>query len=139
MIVAAGLLIGISVGGIVTTSFLVAPILFTVLDHESARAFTRALWPRYFALNAAAAGAAGLILLAARFEGPYAVGAALVSAVLMAVNYSLAGRLTRLRDRQQEGDEEAEAKAGRYHRVTVIVNYVCLILNGYVFVRVLLL
>lgn len=139
MIVAAGLLIGISVGGMITTSFLVAPILFVVLDHESARAFTRALWPRYFALNGAVAGAAGLILLAARADVPYAVGAALVSAVLMAVNYGLAGRLTRLRDRQNQGDEGAEARAERYHRVTVVVNYVCLLLNGYVFVQVLLL
>ncbi len=137
MIIAAGLLIGISVGAIVSTSFLVAPIMFTVLDHESARKFTRALWPRYFAANGAAAGFAGLILLAAGVEATYAVGAALLSAAFMAVNYGLAGRLTRLRNRGEEGDGEAGTRADRYHRVTVVVNYLCLLLNGFVFVQVL--
>lgn len=133
----AGFLAGITVGIILATSFLVAPIIFQVLDDQKSREFTRIMWPRYFLVILFLSGLCGGLMIG---QGPipfWISGLAFGSAIFMAINYILARLMRHYGDREKQGDEEAEKILNRMHSVTVWLNWASLAAMTWVFLFLL--
>lgn len=103
----------------------VAPQIFIKLDKESASTLIRAIFPWYYLYVIVAAAAAGLCALTLE---PRASGLLAVS-VLCAVfaRQNLMPRINGARDQANAGDEEAEARFARLHKLSVRLNALGLI------------
>ena len=122
------------VGAILFFSFGVAPIIFRVLGAEMAARFVRALFPRYYAWNATAAGVA----LPALACGPLAVPelrgpgvgvqAALLGAVLGIMLYC-GNVLTPSINAARDAGPEQSSRFDRLHQRSVNLNAVALLIG----------
>lgn len=121
----SNLLAGILLGGVLFTSFLTAPIVFIVLDQATATRFTRKLWPRYF-LTCATLGLLLTAVVYVLFGGGLLLLLTGCFGVLMAVNYFVAKRIRTTRG--DAIDEEMEGTVEVLHRLSVWINYLCLVL-----------
>lgn len=121
-------------GGMMTFSFMFAPLVFAKLPGETAGAFIRAVFPWYYLFVLAVAGLAAALLAAgapvpAWVMALVALGGALARQALMPA-------INRFRDRQMAG----EAGAGRWfswlHQGSVVLNLVQIAACGWVLAQV---
>lgn len=127
MLTTAIVLMGILLGGMLYTTGLVAPIIFTVLEEPDSTNFTRTLWPRYFLVNALVAFVAGIVLLYAPVHAYVPLPVILVE-ILMLANWGFAKRMQTMRD---PGTEYEKGTAYDWmHRFTVWTNTLCILLIG---------
>ncbi len=119
---AAALATALVLGGMAFFSFVVAPLVFRVLDRETAAGFMRAAFPRYYDTMA---GAAAVAAVTAALRGP-ADGAIMagVAAAFVALRFALLPALDRRRGRRASGDAGAEAAFRRLHGISMAVNLV---------------
>jgi hypothetical protein len=109
-----------TVGGMLFFGAGVAPVVFRVLEPETAGRLIRALFPRYylgFALSCA---------LAALLAAPVVLTAALLLAMAGAgfvyARQSLMPRINDLRDRAKAGEPGTQERFDRLHKVSVQLN-----------------
>lgn len=121
------LLAGILIGGVLFTSLLTAPIVFVVLDQSTATRFTRKLWPRYFVTCAILGGCLSAIVFA-RFGVGLTFGLSLGFTSLMVLDFGVARWIKSLRGDELDADMEGTVKT--LHRLSVWINYTCLVLIG---------
>jgi uncharacterized membrane protein len=122
------------VGSILFFSFGIAPIIFKVLDANSAAKFVRALFPRYYAWGVVSSGIALPAFLAVplafpELRGPMvAVQAMIILAsliIFMHCGQSLTPQINAARDAGPEGKE----KFDRLHKLSVKLNAIALVLG----------
>jgi hypothetical protein len=105
---------------------LVTPQAFRTLGPDAARAYTRALFPFYYAaLGAAGFLAALLAALGGRSDA--AIVIAVVSAAFIYARQSMTPRINALKDRALAGDEEAADAFATTHRMSVALNLMQLV------------
>jgi len=107
-------------GGMVMFAGVAAPTVFRTLDEAAAGRLIRALFPPYYALCGALAGAAALA--AAPTQPWLALVMALVAAGFVLARHGLMPRINALRDAHLDGDAAAGARFRRLHRVSVVLN-----------------
>jgi putative copper export protein len=122
------------IGSLLFVSFGVAPIIFKVLDAQSAARFVRALFPRYYAWGANS-GAVALaayvcgILSFPEYRGPaVAVQSLLLIAGILVMFYagnSLTPAINAARDLGPAGQDRFE----RLHRRSVVLNAVVMVVG----------
>ena len=110
-------------GGMVFFPSIVAPVVFRALDEAGARAFLRALFPRYYAfiigLSALWAGT-----LAGGFRWAECGWLAAVALSTLWVRQVLMPRINDARDASLTGDEDAQKRFDRGHKLSVRINMV---------------
>lgn len=122
------------VGAILFFSFGVAPVIFRVLGAEMAARFVRALFPRYYAWNATAAGVAlpALVcgpLAVPELRGP-AIGAqAVLLGVVLAIMLYCGNVLTPSINAARDAGPEQSARFDRLHKRSVHLNAVALLIG----------
>jgi hypothetical protein len=104
-------------------SGVVAPLVFTRLEPETAGRFIRALFPWYYLTLGATSLLALLVLLpaAGRHTVPIAL-TGLTAAGFVYARQFLMPRINRARDAHQAGDSAAGRRFERLHRWSVIIN-----------------
>ena len=112
-------------GAMLFFSVVIAPLVFTGLDAETAGRFIRRLFPWYYLVIIVLAGpAAGLIALNAPIAGAImaavAIGAVVSRQILMP-------HLNRLRDQAIAGDSRSDQLFDRLHKFSVAINGVQLL------------
>lgn len=119
-----------SLGAMAFFSAVIAPMVFKVLPEAQAGSFLRAVFPRYFQINGAAAVAAGVLALDA-----YASSILIVSGlVMLSIRYVAIPIINEARDQMLAGVETAKARFDTWHRATVILNLIemlCLAVAAY--------
>ncbi|MGF1503299.1 MAG: DUF4149 domain-containing protein [Paracoccaceae bacterium] len=117
-------------GGMVTFSFLFAPLVFTQLPAETAGRFIRGVFPWYylFVLGLAGIGAA---LLAAGDPVAALVMAAVAAGGVVA-RQGLMPAINRARDRQLAGDPGAGRRFDRLHKGSVVLNLLQIVAAAWV-------
>ena len=121
-VAAAPLALGLLLGGMGFFSFIVAPTAFRALPPEGAAVFVRRLFPRYYLYVAAAAGIAGLGLVA---REPWMSALMLgVASVALFCRQVLTPAINRARDRELSGDAAAGRRFALMHRASVALNFV---------------
>ena len=118
--------VALMLGAMLFFSFLIAPLLFRVLEEQQAGRFVRALFPWYYLFILILAGAAfalliGSAVIPAALVGIIGVGALVSRQVLMP-------RINLLKDRMNAGDGAAAAWFDRLHAATVWINALQLLL-----------
>ncbi|MEJ2514811.1 MAG: DUF4149 domain-containing protein [Gammaproteobacteria bacterium] len=124
--VAAALLAGLAFGANAFLSFVLAPMVFRVLEGPAASAFLRALFPRYYAFTAAVG--AGLLLATVLAGTGWSAAAALT--LLAAASLALVPRINAARD----AGEAAAARFRRLHGASVVLNLGMLAASGWLVV-----
>jgi hypothetical protein len=120
----AGLTLALTFGGMTFFSAVVAPLVFTKLPAETAGAFIRAVFPRYYLTL----GATTLVALLALLPGvvdatPWE--AMLTALILFGFVYArqvLMPRINQARDAELAGEPDAGRRFQRLHRASVAVN-----------------
>lgn len=133
---AALLSLSVLFGSIVFFSGGTAPVVFRVLDEQSAGRFLRTLFPRYFLVIFIASAVA-----AAGFAATRPLDAAIMAAVALGAAFSrqvLVPRINAARDRELAGDEAAGRTFSRLHRTSVAINLLQLAAAFLVLVRIAL-
>lgn len=126
------LLLALVCGGMLYVTFLIAPIIFIVLEDPEATQFTRKLWPNYFLLNAG--GTLGIGLVITIFT-PWVLSGYFILTVagLMIINWLLALRMQEMRE---PGSEYVEGSTyDWYHSLTVWSNAFSIILISVILVH----
>lgn len=132
---AALLLVSTLFGGMMLYSFGFAPMVFSALPAEGAGRFIRAVFPWYYLFVIVTAGCSGATLfLSNSRSGVLALG---IAAVGIYARQTLMPRINAARDEQLQGNAEAKRRFGRLHGISVFLNFVQLIVAGYVLFRFL--
>jgi hypothetical protein len=134
----ASLAIAAAFGGMLFFSAVMAPLIFTRLPFHTAAEFIREVFPWYYLVMGAAAGAATLLLILS----PEQDRAATISMALVALGFVYARqylmpRINAARDRESVGETGADARFRRLHRQSVLLNGVQLIIVSVVLVRLM--
>ncbi|MAI98661.1 MAG: hypothetical protein CMH67_03605 [Nisaea sp.] len=113
-------LVALLLGAMLFFSVVIAPLVFTGLDAETAGAFIRRLFPWYYlSIIVLAAPAAALLAPAAPYPGmiiaAVAAGAIIARQVLMP-------QLNRLRDLALGGDARSDQRFNQLHKLSVVIN-----------------
>ncbi len=120
-------------GGMVFFSAVMAPLVFTKLEAETAARFIRQVFPRYYVYVGSLSAVAALALAVHR---PWdALAMALVAGAAAVSRQMLMPRINALRDRELAGDAAAAPRFAALHRATVVINVVQLLVAGAVLVR----
>ncbi len=120
-------------GGMALFSFVMAPLVFRVLERETAATFMRAAFPRYYdTMMGAAIIAAGSTGLRDLIDAVLMGGVAVAFIVL---RHALLPALNRHREARQAGDAAAEAAFRRLHGLSMVVNLVQMAVVAFVVVR----
>ncbi len=141
MISAASHILGLAAlgclfGGMVFFGIIMAPLVFTKLDMETAGRFIRATFPRYYLYVLISSALAALAFLPSDLWS--GLGLAVVAATTIWLREGLMRRINRLRDAELAGDAAAGGAFARAHRLSVLVNQVQLVVVLGVLVRVAL-
>ena len=115
---AAILLIALALGGMVLFAAVYAPTALRVLPSEHAGVLLRAVFPKYFRVNAALTGAAALCLYD-RAEGWAVAG---VFGLFLVVMLVIMPRIDAVRDAKIAGDAAARRRFGRLHAISSSIN-----------------
>ena len=136
--VAGGVLVAAIFGGMVFFAFVYAPLVFTKLPAATAGTFIRAVFPVYYKAMGATAAAAGLMLLP-RTEGfaTLAVGAVFFLVMLLLMPRINAARDASVAEPASGGAGPDARRFGRLHRLSVIINFVQMLVVLAVLVRLL--
>jgi hypothetical protein len=121
-------------GGMVTFSFVFAPLVFTQLPAETAGRFIRAVFPWYYLFVLAVAGVAAALLLAAQPVAGAVMAAVALAGVL--ARQVLMPAINRYRDRQLRGDGTATRMFNILHQGSVVVNFVQMAAIGWALAQV---
>ena len=120
----AALLLSASLGAMVFFSAVIAPTTFQALPEDMAGRFLRSIFPKYFLINGLAALVAGVLTFVATSD-------LLLAAILMAAGSALLWCrfvaipvINEARDQSLAGDVAAKVRFNRWHRVTVLINSV---------------
>ena len=116
----AAVLCAMSLGAMLFFSAIVAPTTFAVLPADNAGAFLQAIFPRYFTVNGALAGSAGLLVLGT----PVSVILLACFAAMIGVAVWMIPIINAARDGMTAGHPAAKAKFARWHRASVVVNLI---------------
>ncbi|MFQ5784447.1 MAG: DUF4149 domain-containing protein [Alphaproteobacteria bacterium] len=112
--------VSLVLGGMAFFSFVMAPLVFRVLERETAAVFMRAAFPLYYAVMAVAAALGALF---AAFGNMFdAILLAAVAAIFVALRQILAPAIERARNGRSAGDETARENFRRLHGLSVAVN-----------------
>ena len=108
----------------------VAPVVFTSLPEAQAGGFLRSMFPRYYAFMIALSLIAALLFLVVSDESAYqaATVCLFVGVSTLWVRQWLLPRINMARDAQLAGDVEAGRRFDRYHKLSVGVNMLQLVL-----------
>lgn len=115
-------------GSMVFFATVMAPLVFTKLDADTAGRFIRQVFPVYYQVLAIAAAVAAVFLLGADFAGARgamiaaAVAMLLVAAGFLVSRQLLMPRINVLRDAAKGGDAAAEREFSLLHRASVWIN-----------------
>ena len=119
----AQVLVATLFGGMVFFPSIVAPVVFRALDEAGARAFLRALFPRYYTfiigLSVLSVGA-----LAGGLRWGEAGWMAAVALSTLWVRQRLMPRINEARDASLTGDARAQTRFDRGHKLSVRINMV---------------
>lgn len=107
-------------GSMAFFSAVIAPLIFTKLDAETAGRFIRQVFPWYYLTIITLAVAAALSLTFSR--GPDAVALGAVAAAGVIARQVLMPRINRARDAADEGEAKARKRFSRLHRLSVWIN-----------------
>lgn len=111
----------------------VAPAVFRGLPPETASAFIRLLFPRYYLTLGVASGVASILLLLATPGNAAAfLPLALVSIAFLCARQIMLPHVNVLRDAALAGDAEADRRFRRWHRISVWLNGLQLLVVLYV-------
>ncbi|MEO1264915.1 MAG: DUF4149 domain-containing protein [Pseudomonadota bacterium] len=115
-----------SLGAMLFFSAVIAPTVFQALPEADAGKFLRAVFPRYFLINGQAAA---LVAFALLFSGEVLIAliTAAAAALMIAVRFYAIPIINDARDRSLEGDAAAKSKFDTWHRGTVIINVIAMI------------
>jgi hypothetical protein len=114
----------------------VAPAVFRSLDPPAAGSFIRQLFPRYYRVLGVACGVASMLLLLALPQQAMAlILLALVAGAFLGARHFMLPRINALRDAALAGDPAAERRFQRWHRASVGLNGVQLLIVLYVLAR----
>ena len=109
-------------------SFVIAPVVFTTLDEESARKFIRRIFPFYYNVNL---GLSLIVLLTFLFLSKLGIDFYLIVTITLlfaASNYLLMPLINKYRDEKQD-------KKFKYsHFVSVVINFVQMIFLVFIFI-----
>ena len=128
------LLISTLFGGMMLYSFGFAPMVFSAMPAHAGR-FIRAAFPWYYLFMMATAGVGGAMLLLQ--DSRSGVLAILIAAVAIYARQVLMPQINAARDAQLKGQSDAKVRFGRLHGFSVALNFVQLIVAGYVLYRFL--
>jgi hypothetical protein len=129
------LLVSTLFGGMMLYSFGFAPMAFSALPREDAGRFIRAAFPWYYLFVIINAGFGGGILLLSNSRS--GVLTFVIAAIAIYARQMLMPRINVARDEQLRGRAEAKRRFGRLHGISVALNFVQLIVAGYVLYRFL--
>ena len=116
-------------------SFGFAPMVFRAMPAEDAGRFIRAAFPWYYLFVIATAGVGGAILLLRNsWSGAFTIAIAVIAIYARQV---LMPQINAARDAQLKGQSDAKVRFGRLHGFSVALNFVQLIVAGYVLYRFL--
>ncbi|MEO1793339.1 MAG: DUF4149 domain-containing protein [Pseudomonadota bacterium] len=115
-----------SLGAMLFFSAAIAPTVFQALPEAEAGKFLRAFFPRYFLINGEVIGLAAIMAL---FNGRVLLSLAMAAsaALMIAVRFYAIPIINDARDRATAGDEAAKRKFDAWHRGTVIINVIAMI------------
>jgi len=114
----------LALGAVVFLSFVLAPMVFRVLEPESASRFLRALFPRYYRfLLACFVVLSGLV----GFTRPGLILVAVALAMLAAGSLALVPRINAARDAGEAG----ASRFRRLHGLSVAINLAMLVGSGW--------
>ncbi|MEM6496564.1 MAG: DUF4149 domain-containing protein [Pseudomonadota bacterium] len=119
-----------SLGAMLFFSAAIAPTVFQSLPETHAGTFLRAVFPRYFLINGAAAVVAGLIAMDVTASSILIIS----GLAMLAIRYAAIPIINEARDQMLTGDVAAKARFDTWHRATVILNtieMVCLAVAAY--------
>lgn len=119
----AVLFAGTALGGMALFSFVMAPLVFRQLDAETAAAFMRAAFPRYYRAMTAITAVAAVLA----WRRPEAVALAAVCLVFVVGLTHVLPHLDRLREGKLAGEATASRGFARLHRLSVGLNLVQMI------------
>ncbi len=113
-------------GGMVFFAAIMAPLVFTRLPGPQAGPFIRAVFPVYYLFVLINAALAGCALI------PHWPGLTLivVAALTLWLRQWLMPRINRWSDAAQAGDAAAKQRFDRGHRVSVVANFVQMLMVG---------
>ncbi len=123
-------------GSLVFFSFVVAPLIFIKLDTASAAKFIRSIFPWYYLLIGGFSLVAGASFISTRL-----IDFSLMLAVFLAAIISrqiLMPNINKTRDAMLSGQEAEESKFNKLHRLSVIINFVQIIVVFAVLIRLVL-
>lgn len=112
-----------SLGAMLYFSFAIAPMVFRVLPAEEAGRFLRAQFPVYFTLN-------GLVALLAAVLAYDPVASPLfvtIGTAMLGVRVVAIPAVNAARDAMLAGEPAAKARFDRWHRLTVVVNFLAIV------------
>ena len=109
-----------SLGAMLFFSAVIAPTVFQTLPEDHAGSFLRAVFPKYFLINGAAAIISGLLA----FDGLISPVLILAGIAMIGVRYVAIPVINEARDRMLAGAAGADKKFALWHRISVIVNVI---------------
>jgi len=120
----AGLALALTFGGITFFSAVIAPLVFTKLEIETAGAFIREVFPWYYLTMGGTTLIALLLLLPGIGSGSGWSAALCVVAFagFVFARQVLMPRINRVRDAQRAGDPIASRRFKRLHGMSVMIN-----------------
>ncbi len=124
---AAALLAALAFGANAFLSFVLAPMVFRVLEAPAASVFLRTLFPRYYAFTVAVGAA---LVLAAVLSTGRGLVVAVILTLLAAASLLLVPRINAARD----AGEPAADRFRRLHGASVILNLGMLVASGWLVV-----
>ncbi len=114
--------LGALIGSMLYFAAIVAPTVFQALPAEHAGKFLRRLFPRYYAWGFGVAALATLLaVIASAAPGAIAV-CALIALGFIVARQVLVPRINRARDAGLAGDDAADRRFARLHRLSVLLN-----------------
>ena len=109
-------------GGMIFFPTVVAPMVFKVLDAQTAGRFLRGLFPSYYAFLIIAGTICAFALMA--MGSLWAWAAWIIAASALGVRALLVPRINAWRDADLAGEAGAKAKFDAGHRASVLINFV---------------
>ena len=118
--IAAELFVAVAFGAMIFFAAVMAPLIFTKLEEETAGRFIREVFPRYYAFLAILCGIAAPCLAS---TAPVVAAVIATNAVgFLFARQCLMPRINDARDREKAGDQSAGPVFERGHRVSVFLN-----------------
>lgn len=124
---AGALAAALALGAGVFVSFLLAPMVFKVLEAPSASKFLRAMFPRYYGFCLGC----GAVVLVSGIGRPGVLSPAGVLIALAAASLALVGRINAARD----AGAPAAGRFRRLHGLSVVINLAMLITSAWIVTR----